>query len=267
MEVACGQCIGCRVDRSKQWALRCTHEAKQHDQNAFITFTYDPEHLPVTGSLRPRDFRNFMKRLRKHIYPNKVRYFQCGEYGEGLQRPHHHAILFGYEFPDRVPYKRNAQGDMIYTSELCDKIWSHGLTFHGSATFKSAGYISRYIMKKRNGDEAQNHYARIHPETGEIFYLQPEYITMSRRPGIGKEWFDKYVKDTYKDDFVIHDGRKHMPPTYYDKELERYDSELFHIVKTNRKRNALLTADNATPDRLRVRETVLKSRLSQLKRD
>ena len=40
LKVPCGQCIGCRLERSRQWAIRCMHEASLHDKNCFITLTF-----------------------------------------------------------------------------------------------------------------------------------------------------------------------------------------------------------------------------------
>ncbi len=76
IEVACGQCIGCRLDKSKEWAIRCVHEAQMHEANCFITLTYNAENLPSDGSLVKEHFQKFMKRLRKTT-PQKIRYFHC----------------------------------------------------------------------------------------------------------------------------------------------------------------------------------------------
>ena len=67
VEFACGQCIGCRIERSRQWAIRCVHEAQLYEANCFITLTYAPEHLPKNGSLVLEHFQKFMKRLRKRV--------------------------------------------------------------------------------------------------------------------------------------------------------------------------------------------------------
>ena len=101
INLPCGQCIGCRLERSRQWAVRCMHEASLHDENSFLTLTYSDENLPPGGSLHLPDFQNFMKRLRKSIAPKRVRFYHCGEYGDILSRPHYHALLFGYDFDDR----------------------------------------------------------------------------------------------------------------------------------------------------------------------
>ena len=81
LQIPCGRCIGCRLDRSLSWALRCVHEASMHDENCFITLTFNDEHLAKNKSLKVSDFQNFLKRLRQFISPRKVRYFHCGEYG------------------------------------------------------------------------------------------------------------------------------------------------------------------------------------------
>ena len=103
IDVPCGRCVGCRLERSRQWAIRCVHEASLYDNNCFITLTYDSDHVPSDGSLRVEDFQNFMKRLRKSVAPRRVRFFHCGEYGERGDRPHYHAILFNLDFDDREP--------------------------------------------------------------------------------------------------------------------------------------------------------------------
>ena len=47
MEVACGQCLGCRLDYSRMWAMRIVHESTLHELdggNCFVTLTYrDPK--------------------------------------------------------------------------------------------------------------------------------------------------------------------------------------------------------------------------------
>ena len=87
MEVACGSCLGCRLDRARMWAARIVHESSLYDDqcgNSFITLTYDDDHLPEDEGLRKSDFQKFMKRLRKAM-PQKIRFFMCGEYGDHCQ--------------------------------------------------------------------------------------------------------------------------------------------------------------------------------------
>ena len=64
LSLPCGRCVGCRLERSRQWAVRCMHEASMHMFNSFVTLTYD-DHLPEYNSLNYKHFQDFMKRLRK----------------------------------------------------------------------------------------------------------------------------------------------------------------------------------------------------------
>ena len=122
-QVSCGRCIGCRLDRSLQWAVRCVHEASLYEDNCFITLTFDDKHLVDNRSLKVSDFQNFMKRLRQYIKPNRVRFFHCGEYGAKFARPHHHACLFGYDFPDKAAFNSN-----VSTSGILQKLWPYGFS-------------------------------------------------------------------------------------------------------------------------------------------
>lgn len=266
VEVSCGQCVGCRLERSRQWAIRCVHEAAFHADNAFITLTYAPEHLPHGATLRPRDFTLFMKRLRKRV-GTKIRYFHCGEYGDKENRPHYHAIIFGYDFPDKSLWRVTRDGNNLYMSKELDETWGMGISTIGAVTFESAAYTARYIMKKKTGELAEKHYAYIDPETGEILQRQPEYVTMSRRPGIGKGWSDTFNSDVYPGDFVVLDGKKMRPPRFYDQQLEEYDENLHTEIKRGRKANARKHAENNTPERLAIREKIQLKKLEQLKRD
>jgi len=82
--IPCGQCIGCRIDRAKAWAVRVYHEALGHKDSSFVTLTYNDGDLKDRKSLDKREFVLFMKRLRKKY--GKVRFLHCGEYGEVCQQ-------------------------------------------------------------------------------------------------------------------------------------------------------------------------------------
>ena len=161
----------------------------------------------------------------------------------------------------------------LYFSDL-EKLWSDpetgeplGFATIGEVTFESAAYVARYIMKKMTGPMAADHYSRLDETTGEIYQLKPEYTTMSRRPGIGKVWFDKYKSDVYPSDFVVMRGdKKFKPPRFYDGLYEReYPSDMDKI-KAKRARNAHSRLDDNTPERLNVRERVKLAQISKLKR-
>ncbi len=257
VSVSCGQCTGCRLERSKQWALRCIHEAKFHERNSFITLTYDNEHVPKDGSVDVSHWQKFAKRLRKRVGP--FRFLHCGEYGEKSFRPHYHACIFGLDFvEDQVLFKQE-EGHAIFTSALLTEVWGQGFTTHGALNFQSAAYVARYVMKKMTGSSAADEYRRIDSETGEEFFVRPPYVTMSRRPGIAKAWFDKYHQEVYPDDFVVEGGRKNRPPKFYDRLLEAQDPKAFAKVRASRIRKGVENEENTTPDRLGAREVILRA--------
>nr|WAE43908.1 MAG: replication initiator protein [Microviridae sp.] len=266
LTVSCGQCIGCRLERSRQWALRCMHESSLYQDNCFITLTYSNDYLPEDGSLNVRHFQLFMKRLRKK-YGEGIRFFHCGEYGDKYKRPHYHAILFNHDFTDKV-FWQDRNGQKLYRSKSLEELWPFGHSSVGSATFESAAYVARYIMKKVNGDAALSHYSDIDYDTGEVLsQVKPEYVTMSRRPGIGRAWYDKFKDDVYPRDEVVVRGKQMRPPKFYDSLYEIDDPLDFERVKFARKRSASKFKDNNTPDRLEVRRKVKESKIKTLVRN
>lgn len=243
MAIPCGQCIGCRMEYARQWAVRCMHESSLHLFNSFITLTFADEWMnPVnrlssekydklkdegvcldSNSLLVADFQLFMKRLRKKIAPEKVRFYHCGEYGDKNGRPHHHALLFGYDFPDKVQIGGRGN-NKYFRSPMLEELWPFGISVIGSVTYESASYVARYINKKQRGD------------AGELYYngLKPPYVTMSRKPGIAKEWIEKWANDVFAHDVVVVDGFEGKPPKYYDKHLEDVDGKLHKKIKRQR---------------------------------
>ncbi len=186
--------------RSRDWALRCVHEAQLHAKNSFITLTYNAESLPKDGSLCLNDWQKFAKRLRRKCGP--FRFFHCGEYGEENKRPHYHACIFGLDFvADRGLWKDDGRNPLFVSPVLSDT-WGLGFASVGALSFKSAAYVARYVTKKAVGDLAKTEYE----------HVRPPYVTMSRRPGIGSEWFAKFKSDVYPSDEVIFEGRRYRPP-------------------------------------------------------
>lgn len=273
LALPCGQCIGCRLERSRQWAMRCLHESELYEMNCFITLTYDDAHLPKNGSVDVREFQLFMKRLRKE-FGDGIRFFHCGEYGEKFQRPHYHACLFNFDFADKV-FWQERNGNKLYISDDLNRIWGLGHAIIGDVTFESAAYVARYICKKITGDDAKAHYGD----------RSPEYVTMSRGSkklgtgGIGKGWYDKYKSDIYPSDFAVIRGSKMRPPKYYDGLYEIDNPRLFAGLKSRRVsriRHLVPLIDrlagksdfvfDSTPDRLRVKEFVKKDKVKSLYR-
>jgi hypothetical protein len=214
------------------------HEASIHDENCFITLTYDDDHLPEGGTLVKKDCQDFMKRLRSRNDGKRIRFYLSGEYGEDGLRPHYHALLFGYDFPDKK-YWSTREGHKVWTSDILESAWGNGLTEVGSATFESAAYCARYMVKKFKGKK----------EVAEMYYdgLEPEFALMSRGGkdsdgkqtyGIGHDYYLKHKKGIYSHDSVIIDGREQKPPQYYDRLFEVESPFAHKFLKNNRREYA-----------------------------
>lgn len=277
IKIPCGHCIGCRLERSRQWAVRCMHESSMHELSCYVTLTYRPEELPAHGTLVKSHFQLFMKRLRifpaRKLYaPGVISYFQCGEYGEqpdlSLGRPHYHAILFGVHFPDQYFYKDSEAGDKLFKSPTLDSLWTHGDCLIGAVTFDSAAYVARYCVKKITGDSAQAHYEHVDFKTGEVTQRVPEYSSMSLRPAIGLRWYDKFSSEVVKHDSVVSKGVQAKPPRYYDKLLRARDEPAYDALKIVRRKAAEepQRKRNSTTKRLAVREQCKIAQVKSLKR-
>jgi hypothetical protein len=262
--VPCGQCLGCALERSRQWAVRCVHESQLHDESSFITLTYDPEYLPDYGSLVKEHFVLFMKRLRKAIEPIKIRFFMCGEYGEKNQRPHYHALIFGYGFPDRKKFSER-KGVSLYTSELLTKLWPYGFSSCGDISMESAAYVARYCLKKVQAREDA-----VQMDADNFSGQIPEYNNMSRGGRSGKglayNWYVQFQSDVFPCDNVVVKGKMGKPPRYYDKQFELDDPVVYEKIKLDRKAKALQNSDDNTMARLLVKERCKKAQIKQLKR-
>jgi len=267
LSLPCGQCVGCRLERSRQWAIRCMHEAQMHTQNCFITLTYDDNHLPSDRSLHYRDFQLFIKRLRKRYSGRRIRYYMAGEYGENFGRPHWHACIFGLDFDDKKLWKRTSANSQLYRSADLELLWPFGYSSIGDVTFESAAYVARYIMKKVTGKNAAEHYQEIDPDTGEITNRTPEFTKMSLKPGIGYEWYKQYTSDVYPHDYVIIRGKKVKPPKFYDKKYKIDNPFEFDELLYIREKSAKLRHEDNTLERLAVKEQVAKAKLQKLKRN
>ena len=296
IDVACGRCLGCRIDRSKEWAIRCVHEAVMYDDNCFITLTFNEDNmahfeekccpanedaeLELRNSCRVyqekgvvcdgrslciKDFQLFMKRLRK--VKRGVRYYHCGEYGSELQRPHHHACLFNCDFEDKVLWTER-DGVRLYRSAELESLWPYGFSSVGDVTYESAAYCARYITKKMNGEKAKSHYRGVDVSTGEVKTILPEFTSMSRRPGLGARWFAEHPGDVYPKGFLTIGGKKLKSPKYYDDIYDRKEPEKFEAVRQERRRAAKEYEERGEKygDRLRAKEKVLMAKLGRLPR-
>lgn len=232
IEIPCGQCIGCRLDYSRDWALRCVHESRMCVDSCFVTLTYRDADLPDDRFLCHRHVQLFLKRLRKQF---DVRYFMCGEYGGKFGRPHYHILLFGFLPDDRKFFKTSDSGSHVFTSCSLDAKWQLGSTYTGDVTFESAAYIARYITDRENDFSTGRFTAIVDVTTGELLQRPKEYTQMSRHPGIGASWFARYWRDVFPRDYILLRGVKMPVPRYYDVLLERFDPDMLQRVKDVRR--------------------------------
>jgi hypothetical protein len=261
-----------------------------HKQNSFITLTFNDEHLPKNKMLSKRTFQLFMKRLRrstqydyseiktkklKRTQAKTIRYYHCGEYGDKFKRPHYHALLFGHDFSEDRKIWKNKKQNKLWRSRSLEACWqdsqgkSLGYSSIGKMTFESAAYVARYCTKKIYGSGASDHYPEyLNPTTGELITYQPEYATMSRRPGIGQSWFQKYQKDVYPADEVISRNRKMKPPKYYDRLLEKQNPKLLEEIKEKRELDSqsIERLKSRQPKRLKAHEKITSQKINQLQR-
>ena len=242
IDLPCGKCIGCRIDYSRNWALRCMLESEYHSITMFLTLTYDDAHVPHssyvdydTGEVKdiltlvPDDFTKFMKRLRYYYsdrYGKELRYFACGEYGSKTLRPHYHAIVFGLDLDDLKLVKQSGTGNDLYESELVNNAWGLGFALLSESNFDTCAYTARYVMKKRKGKDADEY---------ERFNIVPEFVRMSRKKGIGYQYYVDHKDDIYeRDEIILKDGKKFKPPKFFDDMYEVDCPEKFQEVKDNR---------------------------------
>lgn len=287
VEIPCGQCIECRLQRSRRWADRCMLELGYHDSSYFLTLTYDNEHIPKnplydeeTGevyaenaTLVKKDLQDFMKRLRRAYeykgYDNKLRFFACGEYGSQTLRPHFHIIVFGLKLDDLVLYKRNFNGDNLYNSAFISKLWKKGFSVIGDVTWQSCAYVARYIMKKHLGKDSDFY---------DIYNIEPEFTLMSRKPGIARQYYDEHKDELFYQDFVSiptkDGGKKVYPPPYYEKLFEEDFPENEVVERKEKRKQAKIDSvnlqlektDKNYLDYLKTKEYNLDSKIKTLVR-
>ncbi len=279
LEVACGQCFGCRVDHRLMWSIRIIHEAHLHanDQgNSWVTLTYrDPgacndkqykkaQYVPKDLSLRPSDVSKFIRALRKQNKDHKIRYFYCGEYGE-LGRPHYHVCLFNHSFDDLQLFKDD-EGLYTYTSPTLEKLWPHGFSTTSELNYSTAAYTAGYVFKKITGKRAVDHYLRA-DENGEAYWLRPEFIRMStgnKKPpcGLGAGFYEKFSSDIFPADETPVPGKGVMQyvPRYYQNILQSTNPSQLKLVKSLRQEFIKAHREDFTESRLRDKYTCAKAR-------
>lgn len=288
IRVPCGQCVGCRLDYSRDWATRIMCECKSWEQNWFVTLTYDPEHVPVSSvvdtetgefiqgmTLVPSHLTKFMKDLRRyweyHYDHTGIRFYACGEYGDESGRPHYHLAIFNLPFaPDQLePWFFNKEHQQIYKCPVLEQIWANGIVAVGEVTFNSAAYIARYMLKKQKGPDA----AAFYRSQGKA----PEFSRMSRRPGIGADYYAQHRDEIYEHDEMFMGTLKKVmkvkPPKYFDRLYDMDSPEAMAAIKEDRAAvakaasAAMLSKTTLREDELnRVRERSVIERTNSLLR-
>lgn len=196
MFVPCGKCEECCKDYSLMWSLRMMDELSLSGKGLFITLTYNDQNLPEDMQLRKKDLQDFLKRLRWHIKPEKVRYYACGEYGGKGNRPHYHLCLFGW-----LPSDLKKRNEKCYVSAQIEEIWNKGFVHIYDLTFETAKYAAKYLSKLDK---------RPHE-------VKP-FSTCSLKPGLGAL---TVTPDWLKTGVRYVNGRQYPLPKYYLTLLER----------------------------------------------
>ena len=155
--------------------------------------TYDDEHVP--DSLSKRELQLFWKRIRKSIFPRKIKYFACGEYGDTYGRPHYHAIVFGLDWSDE---------------KIILECWNRGFIKIGGVTRKSCAYVTDYCLKKY--DKRRN------KELYEDYGQEAPFQLCSQGLGLG---FAIANRQQLQDDLgTTLNGKRVGLPRYYVRKLE-----------------------------------------------
>lgn len=212
IDVPCGRCIECLQDKSKEWSYRILCESLQYKQNCMITLTYKN----TNGELCKRDLQLFLKRLRKKLYPRKIRFFACGEYGSKGLRPHYHIIIFNFCPNDLKPlYFENDY--VVYNSKFISDVWSLGFISVMFLNPYNTKYVSKYLQKLNNYKEKK---------------VKP-FLVMSNRPGIGYNYFVKNLDSLLFDDRLYYNGNFIRLPRYVLKIAQRNLKDITEL-KDNR---------------------------------
>lgn len=231
----CGKCLDCRLAYARDWANRCVVESLSYGYNWFFTVTYNNEHLPLiykddvtpSASLWKDDILAFIKAVRNHwqykYEHTGIRFFLAGEYGDKSFRPHYHLIVFNLPLGKLDYYAKSPLGDVYYTCDELNKCWNKGYIVIGEMTSQSAAYTARYCLKKIKDGQSD-----VYSQLGII----PEYTNCSRRPGIGKVWYDKHKEQLFSQGFVsVSDGQKSLRvyPGRYFKRLYKSEHEAEYL--------------------------------------
>lgn len=264
-KLQCGRCMACRLSVARDWDTRIAHECQLHESNLFFTPTYADEHLPSDWSVSMRTHQLLVKRVRNRFGAG-IRFFGCGEYGERHRRPHYHTIFFGLDLPDLKQWANSDSGQPMFRSAEVERLWPFGHCLVQRVSLGAGAYIARYTTKKVYGQRASDHYRRTStdPVTGEFreWWVKPEFLVMSRRPGIGADWLLRFPGDVADGRVVINGERRSVPRFYVERLGDRERDRLL------RERKAAALADvRKRPGEYVERRVYDRHQFGQLKAD
>ncbi len=214
----CRKCLPCRLNQAREKAIRCYHESKMHDDNIFLTLTYDEEHLE-SPKLIYKHWQDFAKKLRHECPEKKIPMMVTGEYGDLRKRPHWHALIFNYRPSDEKFKYTTDRGDRVSTSSTLEKLWQRGNIEFGDVTIDSANYVARYAAKKLVHGNDQDH------------DFHPIHRTSSKN-AIGKSWIERNYRHTFENGFVLlpNNSKCKIPRYYVDWCRKQHPSLYLHYV-------------------------------------
>ena len=267
IETPCNHCIACENLRSLRTAMQLACELNTATRDSwFVTLTYSDEHLPADFSVHKEHIQLFLKRLRKwrnkYNYTEKFRYLSQGEYGGQFGRPHYHLAAFNLTLNDLEETTSKGQYP-AFESEKLNEIWGKGNVHLIRLSYESCLYIARHHLDEKINNKVLVHKIPIrHPITREIIkQREPEFTTRSSRPGIGKEFFEKYFSEIYVSDSTIHKGQEMPVPKYFDKLLQDNNPELYEEIKQLRSDKV----EKRTPAQNRYQDKFNRAKLRSFK--
>lgn len=276
MFIPCRKCDECRMRYARDWSIRNYHEFTMRKVGCFITLTIDSAkaHLftddmttyckrcvkgnrfikfPIDYTLCRGLIYDWLKKMRDTLSKRhgvNIRYFGCGEYGseENSERPHYHILIYGYDFPDKVLFKKSKKGSDCFISEELSKLWPYGIHTIQSIEYGICMYASKYVMKKVkfDGDSSLSEFEKYYGREPEFLFMSKgncqsnrckyinEIITNCKglnslrnlenpyckscdktRGGLGYDWLCKYYYDVIKLGYIVIEGVKYPIPKYY----------------------------------------------------
>jgi hypothetical protein len=219
--VPCGKCPACLNRRRAGWAFRLTEEQRVSTSSAFLTLTYEDQHLKYSDAGYPtlytKDHQDFVKRLRKTIgthFTNEqsrpIKYYAVGEYGTNTHRPHFHSIMF------------NLPREYFQHPELLTRDWKLGQTLLAECNPKTIAYVTGYVNKT------------LYITGQDPLDDRKKEMTMCSK-GLGQSYLTEARKEYYKKILtpylIVENGDKRTMPRYYkDKMYDEVDKILVNAA-------------------------------------